>query len=135
MTIKAFKTLNYSDKTQPKYSQVLWNDPTTDEYYVSSNVYSDKSKIFKWDASIANGSSSAAYGAVVLPSGDVLFVFQTQFYNSSIEANGAYRRNPIIYKASEDYTPTIIDFGNNLKPNGYSRMLVCIIRTIITNYT
>ena len=119
-TIKAFKTINYSDKTPPKYSHVLWNDPNADAYYVSSTVYSEKTKIFDWNTSISDGKPSSGYQAVVLPNGDVLFVYQTQFNNPNDEDNkGTYRKNPIIYQAIRGYEPQIIDFGNNLKPTGW----------------
>ena len=120
MTIKAFKTLNYSDKTLPKYSQVLWNDPVTDTYYVSKNVHSKRSKLFVWDTTVAGGVDSSAYQAVVLPSGDVLFVYQTQFDHPTDDtANGSYRKNPIIYRSDMGYSASVIDFGANLKPTGW----------------
>lgn len=117
--VKAFKTLNYSDGTLPKYSQVLWNDPVEDTYYVSANLHSDRVKVFTWDYALA-GAQSNMYQAVVLPNGDVLFVYQTQFDHSSDDtAEGAYRKNPILYQAENGFTPVEIDFGDNLKPTGW----------------
>ena len=119
-TIKAFKTLNYSDGTMNKYSQVLWCDETTDTYYLSENVYSEKHQIFTWDSVLAGNNDSSMYQAVILANGDILFVFQTQFKNPTDDtAQGSYRRNPIICSASDGFELSEIDFGNSVKPTGW----------------
>jgi len=121
LSIKAYKVITFEDGTEPKYSQVLWNDPSDDSYYISADIHAARTKVFDWDTELADGISSDMYQAVILKNGDVLFVYQTQFDNPNDNTGdgGQYRRNPIIYLAERDFEPQEIDFGENTKPTGW----------------
>ena len=107
---------------------VLWYDETTDVFYSSKTPYSPLKKIFTFEK--LDGIDSRFYSTFVLPSGDILFVFDSQFEGGqytqeqidapySIAIDNLHRRNPIIAVAAEGYKQHIIDFGDRLKPTGW----------------
>ena len=109
-------------------NSVLWYDEQTDVYYSSKTPYSKLKEIFTFEK--LDGMDSRFYSTFVLPSGDVLFVFDSQFEGGtytqeqidapySIAIDNLHRRNPIIAVASEGYRQHIIDFGERLKPTGW----------------
>lgn len=109
-------------------NSVLWYDEQTDVYYSSKTPYSKLKEIFTFEK--LDGMDSKFYSTFVLPSGDVLFVFDSQFEGGtytqdqidapySIAIDNLHRRNPIIAVASEGYRQHIIDFGERLKPTGW----------------
>ena len=118
MSIKAFKELNYVDETLPNYKFFLWNDGTTDTFYISTDIKSARIKIFQWNLTLSEGKNSGAYSSVIMPNGDVLFVYRTEFAGGA-EPSDSIRKNPILYVAANNYTPEIIDFGVALKPSGW----------------
>lgn len=120
LSIKAFKELNYADNTLPISSQVLWVDEN-DNFYQSRNLYSERKKIFTFDKGLGGGKNSGYFSAFIMPNGDVLFVYRTEFAGGLPEGTEAdnIRKNPILYEASNNYSPHVIDFGDNLKPSGW----------------
>lgn len=107
---------------------VLWYDEQTEVYYLSDTPYSAKKEIFTFIKQ--DGWESRYYTTFLMPSGDVLFVFDTQFEGGtyteqqiaapySVEIDNIHRRNPIVAVASEGYRQYVIDFGDRLKPTGW----------------
>ncbi len=116
--IKAFKQLNYEGE-HPNYSYVLWNDTIKDDFYLSKNATSERKKIFTWDTSLSDGEDSGMYSAIILPNGDILFVYRTEFAQEVEVPTDSIRKNPIIYSASDGFSAHVIDFGDALKPSGW----------------
>ena len=109
-------------------SSVLWYDEGSDVYYISKTPYSKRKEAFTFEK--LDGYDSKYYSTFLMPSGDVLFVFDSQFTGElytdeeiaapySVELDNKYRRNPIVAVASEGYRQQIIDFGDRLKPTGW----------------
>ena len=107
---------------------VLWYDEQTDVFYSSRTPYSELKEIFTFEK--LDGVDSRFYSTFVMPSGDILFVFDSQFEGGqytqeqidapySVAIDNLHRKNPIIAVAAEGYKQHIIDFGDRLKPTGW----------------
>ena len=118
-TIRAAKTINFSDGTPPVIDWYLVQS-------VDSKFYRTKDFVSEEYLFTTRNSGMAGYvsdwSCSILPNNDVLFVADAAGLSTS--ANGrlsdANRINPIIFLASENYARAhTIDFGSNLKPCGW----------------
>lgn len=118
-SIKAFREETSNSGNGTRIAGALWVDNTTDRYYFSDGINRPLHYLFTFDRGLAGG-HSGVYSATVLPNGDVLFVYRTEFASgSTTNPTDAPRRNPVLYVAAEGYTPVVIDFGDSVKPSGW----------------
>jgi hypothetical protein len=118
-TIRAAKTINFSDGTPPVIDWYLVQT-------VDSKFYKTKDFITKDYLFTTRNSGMAGYvsdwSCAILPNNDVLFVadaagLSTSTYGRLKDEN---RINPIVFLASENYAQAhVIDFGSSLKPCGW----------------
>lgn len=94
----------------------LWQDNDTYRYRFSRTDTGLDTAYFDYDHA-AHGYAPEFYSTYVMPNGDVLFVFRTEFSGGS--TTDSNRRNPVLYVAAEGYKAHVIDFGSSLKPSGW----------------
>lgn len=102
----ATRCINEKDK-EADYDGYLYLDVQTDKLYYSSGTPYNPIYLCDWKAELAEGLGCERYGAIITPSGDIVFL------------KDHYRSNPIIYPANDYSNPYVVDFGANKKPYGF----------------
>lgn len=113
----AAQEINFNDGSDPISKNYLFSNEGLVFYFAKNKYGDDLSFAFTWDSTL-QGLPSSHYSAAVLPNGDVLFIYKSESVTSG-ETSDAWQLNPILYERNNDYKPTIIDFGNNIKPGGW----------------
>ena len=117
ISIRAAKTINFSDGTPPMHEWYLLQS-TSNAFYRSKDL-SSKEYLFTFTPPSGN---VADWSAGITTTNDVLFVADAA--GLSYDVNGRLsddnRINPVVFLASENYSVMhTIDFGSALKPCGW----------------
>ena len=117
ISIRAAKTINFSDGTPPMHEWYLLQS-VGDAFYRSKDL-SSKEYLFTFTPPSGN---VADWSAGITASNDVLFVADAAGLSTTVNGrlSDDNRVNPVIFLASENYaTMHTIDFGSALKPCGW----------------
>lgn len=112
MVLKASLDRNWNDGTIGITSFYLWVS-TDNILYYSRTIRGKKYRIAPWALPYAHNH----YAMTILPNGDVLAVYRTEYTSSGSDDNS--RKNPYIFAASNGYAVKEVDFGNKLKPSAW----------------
>jgi len=96
---------------------IIFINPTDSSIYRCSSFEGLKTYLFTWNNTISEGRSIHEYSLKLMQNGDVICVWKTEILLSG--SDDSVRKNPIVYVASNNYIPVLVDFGGDIKPSGW----------------
>lgn len=117
LVLKSIRDVSFTDGSDKQSMQYLWQDGLNN-FYISSSPEGDKKYVFTYYPSDFYNYEPHWFSMNFDKYGNIICVFRTEGVSSPSYTN-TNRRNPIVLLKNENYKPTIIDFGAEIKPSGW----------------
>lgn len=115
ISIRAARTINFSDGTHPHIEWYLVQDINNNFYRTKDFVTKEYLFLFEPPTGYASD-----WAAGIDANNNVFFFKDAAGYDASIRLDDSRRENPVYYRSDENYTiQHTLDFGTGLKPAGW----------------